>query len=167
MLNDSVVFFLSGQELHRSGSVNAGCKHQGLLILISLPKPRSYNDGTERCGNKLVYGAVHVCRKLTGLVGGADRVPLMELWVSLFIAGSWARWPSRVPPNSNGSMIPYVIYKSAARFARKFGRSFFNKKKVCVEPRMVWLAFGLRKWFRKCLRCTRKPGLNTSGLTEN
>ena len=31
---------------------------------------------------------------------------LMEQWVSLFTAGNWTRWPSRVPFNSNDSMIP-------------------------------------------------------------
>jgi len=31
----------------------------------------------------------------------------MELWVSLFIAGGWTRWPLRVPSNSENSMILY------------------------------------------------------------
>lgn len=31
---------------------------------------------------------------------------LTELWVSLFMAGSWARWPLRVPSNTNHPMMP-------------------------------------------------------------
>jgi len=30
--------------------------------------------------------------------------PLKELWVSLFIAGSWTGWPLSIPSNSNGFM---------------------------------------------------------------
>jgi len=34
---------------------------------------------------------------------------LMELWVSVFIAGDWTRWPLSIPSNSNSSVIPWLF----------------------------------------------------------
>jgi len=35
---------------------------------------------------------------------------LMELWVSLFISGSWARLPLKIPSNSDDSMTPSFLW---------------------------------------------------------
>ena len=54
------------------------------------------------------------CPVLGDTQGQAGRGPehLMELWVSLFSAGSWARWVLSVPSNSNNAMILSAALRS-------------------------------------------------------
>ena len=50
----------------------------------------------------------HPCRQPRSGWMGSEH--LMELWVSLFIAGGWTRQPLRVPSNSNDPMISFAVF---------------------------------------------------------
>ena len=58
----------------------------------------------QRCGGCLVPGDIQ------GHAGQGSEQQ-MELWMSLFTAGSCTRWPLKVPSNSKDSMILWPYYK--------------------------------------------------------